>query len=104
MLLPTPATARSGESRLTLLTSHLPSCCRYTTKPWLKLLKAQVAELKGPVTTFKAQYVPDWNDTDSTDTKVAAVRLLCLEGCHCRCFLTDQPLQLALRCCTAFSE
>jgi hypothetical protein len=35
-----------------------------------------VAELKGPVTTFKAQYVPDWNDTDSTDTKVAAVRLL----------------------------
>ncbi|KAL4858602.1 hypothetical protein ACK3TF_001547 [Chlorella vulgaris] len=46
---------------------------RYTTLPWLNMLKDVVPSLKGPVTTFKAQYVPDWNDTFSSDTKVAAV-------------------------------
>jgi hypothetical protein len=49
---------------------------RYTTLPWLNMLKDAVPSLKGPVTTFKAQYVPDWNDTFSSDTKVAAVSAL----------------------------
>lgn len=76
-----PATQLLTKLSLESNTLNTPTCRRYTTKPWLNLLKGQVAELKGPVTTFKEQYVPDWNDTDSTDTKVAAVRPD-LRGCQ----------------------